>query len=339
VARDGDALDGAGFTVAGVPLWPVVSRPLLDLLAHYATFVERRAGAVREQLQRYDVDAVLVPFDGSPAVRLLVRVAQSLGIPTFVLNDGYKGDELQIEGMSTDVALAWSEAIREHYYARHPGPVLVTGNPKFSTVTPPARALRQDRPPRLLVGTFTFSPIDLNCRRSDAEDFLDQVLEGIAGALPSAASEVVVKLHPADEPAHYRELVARYPQLEVTLTSAGDVVELFAEADIYLTTYSTSLLEAARTMPVVYYRVNEQRLGPPFDGDEYLTPRTASTPGELTALLRDRDRLVAAPPAWIEHYLGPAGALERIVDAIEGQLRRGSPAAGARTAPDAARGA
>ena len=38
-----------------------------------------------------------MPFDYAPPVRLLVRVAQALGIPTFTLNDGYKADDVQLE--------------------------------------------------------------------------------------------------------------------------------------------------------------------------------------------------------------------------------------------------
>lgn len=331
-----DELAGASFDVAGVDLWPLVLPRLLELVDRYASYVEKAAPRLRDQLRRWKVDAVLVPFDTNPAVRLLVRVAQSLGIPTFVVNDGYKGDEIQVEGMSTDVALAWSSAIADHYFVRHPGKTVVSGNPRFASARAPVWRPPGGRPLRVLVGTFTFSPVDLNCRRSDSEQFLCEVLAGIAAARPAVLSEVVVKLHPADEPDYYRDLLARHPGLQVNLRTDGDVVDLFAHADVYLTTYSTSLLEAAATMPVIYYRVNEQRLGPPFDGDDFLSSRTASTPPELMRLLGDRETLSTPPPAgWIERYLGPGGADERIVAVIEAEIASGSRAAEAHTAPDA----
>ena len=75
-------------------------------------------------------------------------------------------------------------------------------------------------------------------------------------------------------------------------------------------------------MPVIYYRVNDQRIGPPFEDDEFLSRRTASTSAELASLIRDRTPLATAPPSeWLLHYLGPAGANERVVAAIEAELR------------------
>lgn len=336
LAAAGDDLAGSGPSVAGAPLWPLVRARLFELVDTYSRYVDGAAPRLASQLRRYRVDAVLVPFDTNPAVRLLVRVAQSLGIPTFVINDGYKGDEIQVEGLSTDVALAWSSAVADHYFVRHPGKTIVTGNPKFS-------ALRGSRwrPPektrlRVLVGSFTFSPVDLNCRRGDAERFLDDVLTGLAAARPAVADEVVVKLHPADEPAHYQDLLERYSDFHVSLRTAGDISEQFADADLYVTTYSTSLLEAATMMPVIYYRVNDQRLGPPFEDDEFLSRRTAATPSELAGLIRDRATLGTSPPAeWLLRYLGPTGADEQVAAAIEAELRSRHGQAEGPAAPDA----
>lgn len=336
LAAAGDELAGTSFAVGGASLWPLVRERLFELVDTYSRYVEIAAPRLASQLRRYRVEAVLVPFDTNPAVRLLVRVAQSLGIPTFVINDGYKGDEIQVEGLSTDVALAWSQGVADHYFVRHPGKTIVTGNPKFSALQgsnwrPPEKARL-----RVLIGSFTFSPTDLNCRRGDAERFLDDVLSGLAATPSAVADEVVVKLHPADEPAHYRDLIERHPDLHVSLRTDGDISGQFAHADLYLTTYSTSLLEAAVMMPVIYYRVNDQRVGPPFDDDEFLSRRTASTPAELAGLLRDRVTLATPPPSeWLLRYLGPAGAEERVVAAIEAELRSRFGGAEAHTAPDA----
>ncbi len=112
----------------------------------------------------------------------------------------------------------------------------------------------------------------------------------------------------------------RCSPLKVKLRNAGDVVGLFPEFDIYVTTYSTSLLEAVAVgLPIIYYRINKQRMGPPFSADDYLAGRTASTPAELTALLSDHDVLSASPPAgWVEQYLGPmTGAVDGVLTAIE----------------------
>ena len=331
-------LAGTGFTVADVPLWPVVAPALIALAERYGRFARHAGPRTRAQLRRFGVEAALVPYDNDPSVRLLVRSAQSLGIPTLSINDGFKSDEIQIEGLSTDRALAWSQTIAERYFVRHPGGAVVTGNPRFGGPGVVRHAAATGAR-RVIVGSFTFSGVDLNCRREDPERFLDQVMSGIAAALPEVSPKVVLKLHPADEPAPYAEVLARHPTLDVEIVSSGDVMDMLHRGDVYVTTYSTSLLEAAVTMPVVYYRVNQQRVGLPFDDDPWLARRTADTPQTLAALLADCAILSEGPPAgWTEAHLGPSGATERIARAIETEVRRrDSRADAAHRAPDAAR--
>ena len=289
--------------------WPLVSPLLHELVGCYGAFAAQNAPRLAQRLERWNVQAVLVPYDTSPAVRLLVRVAQAASIPSFALSDGYKADEIQIEGMSADVGAGLVDVDARSRISRAiPGRVIVTGNPKPARFRGRSwRGLSGPRP-RILVGTFTFSPVDLNCRRSDPERFLDEVLAGIAGALPSVASDVIVKLHPADEPAHYQVVIARHPGLQVELRTRGDVVDMFDEADLYVTTASTSLLEAALMMPVIFYRVGPQRFQPPFEGDEFLEERTAASASELAALLIDRERLGRHPGRLEPTLPGPRGS-------------------------------
>ena len=310
------------FEVAGVGLWPLLRRRLLATVARYRSYASVAAPIWRAHLKRQRIEAVVVPFDGLPETRLLVRVAQAAGIPTFLLNDGFKADDFSMDGMTADHVLAWSQAIADHYYSRRPGPrASVTGNPKADSQRAiRSRPLSPMRLRRVLVGSFTFSPVDLNCRRSDAEFFLGSVLEGISASNAARDAEVRVKLHPADRIDHYRHILEDFPDLAISIVSAGDVVDQFNASDLYVTTYSTSLLEAiARELPVVYYRVNPQRLHPPFSDDRFLAARTAETPAALAALLDDPVVLTLPGPevreTWIERYLGPTDG--RSTDRIE----------------------
>jgi hypothetical protein len=281
------------------------------------------AQGLQRELRRSRVRAVFVPFDSVPETRLLVRSAQAMGIPSFVINDGFKADDVQVDGLTADVALAWSVALRDHYFSRRPrGRTIVTGNPRLDAhPTRKPRSHGRVTPATIVVGGFAFSPVDLNCRRSDPELFLDGVLEGVGRARGLDSSTVVVKLHPADEPTHYTDVLAAHSGLDIQLLTSGDVVDLFQECDLYVTSASTSLLEAvAIGVPVIYYRVNWQRFHPPFEGDDYLSRRTASSPSELGTLVRAGELLGEQPPeGWIERYLGPRDgrSVARIVDAID----------------------
>ena len=310
------------FVFEGVDLWPLLGPQLAQLVERYASFVATQAEPYREELRRSGTRAVLVPFDTPPEARLLVRSAQNLAIPTFVINDGFKGDDFTQEGMTADVALAWSTAIRNDYFRRRrDGTATVTGNPT-SDVPRSARNAVARIPSHLLIGSFTFSPADLNCRRSDPERFLAEVLEGIRrAAIP--VERIVLKLHPADSPDHYTEILSEFSALPVQVVVSGDIVDLLDECDLHITTYSTTLLEAvALSVPVIYYRVNLQRLHGPFAGDPIIARRTASSPAELAGLLSDSDSEFPSRQdreAWLERYLGPrdGGSVDRIVTTIE----------------------
>lgn len=316
----------ADFSVAGVDLGPVVLPLLVELAERYANWMAGRAERIRHMLRRYRVGAVLVPYDGVPDARLLVRAAQAEGVPTLVLNDGWKGDNHQVEGLTADIPLALSPSIARNYLSRRsqgPAPV-VTGDPRSDVLPPPPGDVAATRTLRtILVGSFTFSPSDLNCRRGDGERFLAEVLEAIASAALSDA-RVIVKLHPADQPAIYAPLLRRHPRVE--LVHAGDVTAMLRHADLYITTYSTSLLHAALLgIPFAYYRVNEQRLHAPFSGDAVMARRTATSPQELTALLVDYAQLaLPVPTGWAEDYLGPRDGrcTERVAAAVRSAARR-----------------
>ena len=312
---------GGRFQIAGVDLTRVVLPRLAEIATAYAQQLEGRVGATRRRLRRSGTRAVLVPFDGATDARALVRAAQAERIPTVVLNDGWKGDDHQIEGMAADHALALSASIREHYLARRADHerIRVTGDPRSDTAAPPPHApggLRE-----VLVGSFTFSPVDLNCRRSDGERFLEQVLAGIA-ASAVARARITLKLHPADRPDHYAAILERHAALDLEVVTTGDVLDRIPAADVYVTTYSTSLLYAAQCrVPFAYYRVIEQHLHQPFRSDPVMDERSAATPERLAAML---DALAAGngsgpvEEAWIERYAGPRDGLatRRVVDAV-----------------------
>ena len=309
------------FTVEGVDLSAVVLPRLGEIAAAYGRWLEGRGRAVRTKLRRLRAGALLVPFESPPHARLLVRAAQAEGVASVMINDGWKGDDHQRDGMTSDVALALSPSIAEHYFRRRddPASVVVTGDPRSDGAPPPRASRRRDeRLRRVLVGSFTFSPSDLNCRRSDGERFLAEVLEGIAASRARDAA-ITVKLHPADQLEIYRDVVARFGELELELTREGDVVDRLAQADVYVTTYSTSLLQAAALgLPFLYYRVNPQRLHPPFSGDPTMERRMASTPAGLATLL---DAPLSAPEdarRWIERYVGPSdgACTARVIDAV-----------------------
>jgi hypothetical protein len=321
---------GAGladrFTFAGVDLWPLLEPGLAAVVGRYRAYVGAVAPRWRVLLRRNRVRAVLMPFDSPPEARLLVRVAQSEGIPTFAVNDGFKGDDFTVEDMTADHALAWSESIARNYFGRRThGDVVVTGNPKGDAQRTVALERRlQGALREVLIGSFTFSPVDIACHRSDAENFLRAAVAGIRQSERGRDAAIRVKLHPADRIDHYAGMIDD----GVEFVTDGDVVQMFDDAELYITTYSTSLLEAIATgLPSIYLRINDQRLHAPFSADDFMERRTARTREDIARLIDDPGGVFRLPPAgererWIEQYLGPADgrSVERIEAAISERL-------------------
>jgi hypothetical protein len=316
----------------GRDLWPLVEADLLALTAEYADWLRGAAPTIARTLRTGRVGSVLVPFDTPPFPRLIVRTAQARGIPTFVLNDGWKGDDFGQQGMTADVALASSENVLRNYFRRHPNAdrAILTGDPRSDAEHAPVLpAAPHAAPRRILLGSFTFSPIDLNCRRSDPERFLEVALEAIAASPATRGAQVVFKLHPADRADAYDAIVARHPDVAVEVVSAGDVTALFADADVYITTYSTSLLQAAGVgLPCLYLAVNEQRLHAPFAPDDpFLGPRTAHDAAELAALLGSPAARTVPDAtereAWLRDVVGPddGRCTARVAAAVGAPLR------------------
>lgn len=300
------------FVIAGVDVSGVVLPELCELAERHTRFAHAQVPHLRRALKRARAQAVLVPFDTVTDARLLVRVAHQEGIPVLMINDGFKGDDHTRDGELADFGCALSSSIAEHYFpARLAGrPVRVTGDPRSDE-----RAVRPSLSPvwparRILIGSLTFSPSDLNCRRSDPERMLSEILEGIATSMTASEAQITLKLHPADAPDVYEQIIDRHSDLDLRVVQRGDVSDLFAGSDIYITTYSTSLLEAAAAgLPFVYFRVNEQQLHPPFSGDRVMSAHTVTSASGFARML-DSDAPPAMPAgdeaaAWLRRFTGP----------------------------------
>jgi len=308
----------------GAALLPLLEPLLVDGAERYAAFVASTGPQFRRMLERLRPTAVLVPYDTPPHARLLVRTAQSEGIPTLVMNNGVLVDDFQQECMTADYGLSWSTSIAARYFSRRcHGQTFVTGNPRADSL----RACSGTKD-AVLVGSHTVSWADLNSHRSDPESFLDAVLEGIGRSSWNAA-DVLIKLHPSDPVDHYQEVLALYRHLRIHLVTKGDVADLFHRAAVYVSTYSTSLLEAAANgLPVIYFYLGAQRIHPPFGRDLFLDSWRADSPEQLAERL---DAVAEQRPTaeqlatFAATYLGPADgqSVDRIMAAVRQVTRVG----------------
>ena len=75
-----------------------------------------------------------------------------------------------------------------------------------------------------------------------------------------------------------------YPELRIVISKSEDFITFAENLDLYITTYSQTLFEAASLgIPVIYFKKDLEILDPPFDGNSELT--TAVNESELFDLV------------------------------------------------------
>lgn len=296
----------------GVQAPKTVETALRRILRSYCHFVASESRAVDAFLNRANIAAVIVPFEVSPVARLLLHCANRMGVPTFSTSDGFPLHQTSVMELGKPVAsryLAWSRhcaAGREGY---------VTGNPEFERITPSGTAAP---------GHDAFHHILLNplapggtLGRRHVEDVFSTFISGISQS-GSATATVTCRPHPSD----LSETYAQEQEIGVTVSREGPPEEALRKADLLVTVPSTMLFQAIIAgIAVVLVKPWDSSIcaGVPWEGDEWLAARTATSAADLAELVNNPLLLREPPPrGWLEHYVGPvdSSATTRIYEAI-----------------------
>lgn len=303
------------FEFRGESLWPQVRRVLDQIVAEDFPFLAERLTALRGALDRTPPRLVVVPFDANPPERLLLLEARRRGICTAVVLHGApilplnrlcdtQADHLLVGGQAYIDSYAAVGVPRERIHA--------VGLPFLDRYRVLKRRPRRG-PARVTIVT-TDQPIELNIGK-----VLDLLL-AITGV------EVVVKLHPGESEAIYREALAGRLNGRVRLISTVPLHEVLAESDFVLGGASTAMLEAmAMGIPALVTNLERTENAPPFDGKSGLD--ACDTLDELAAALERMlpDDLPETPDyaKLLEAYAGPADgkAAERAFEALKSAVR------------------
>jgi hypothetical protein len=173
------------------------------------------------------------------------------------------------ENKSVDTVLCFGESYTGNYFKGKKN-ARVTGTFTFDAAYKKRNLNRPVFPvKKILVSTFTFSPADINCRYSDNERYLDDILTVIRSYEEKNGRSIHVALrpHPSDSPEFYRWYLDRsgFPGIEIR--SGGGFQECVSGFDLFFGSYSTTVFEsAAMGIPVIFYHPCNQMLYPPYDG-------------------------------------------------------------------------
>ncbi|MDP1808989.1 MAG: hypothetical protein Q8L35_05565 [Actinomycetota bacterium] len=316
------------FVFEDLDCWPLFHRHAGEFIRQYLGYYASQIRPAAGFLAKNNIKLLFLPFDSPPWARLLILIARRHAIRTLMVINGYLCDDNTAEGRRADSVLVYSQSIKAWQF-KDSDRAMVVGNPKFEAYLGlPKKQYRKDANQTVIVSSAQYTPFDFNSPVSFGESNIADILK-ILQTYPGF--KIKIKLHPADDPAYYRFLVhdfLGYKNVEII----GDkpFIEAIQEADLYISNWSTSNLEAAIiNIPVIYYKSDVLDFHPPFDGNSEMA--TAHNLDELKQLI---DLFLAGDKKlWrfnevdvLEKYTGllDGRSSERIKEKIDALLAGGS---------------
>ena len=221
-----------------------------DVTDEVRTLIVRRlrprlATAINELhwVQRYMVQHPLVMMvlvgNLGPIAAVAHRVADQLGIPSFLILNGLLGKASQDESKHATWINAYGESICSHYFAGMDN-VECLGDPRMDAYAGCAPRILNRSCPTVTIGASGFNPTDLNSYLAVEFDFLADVLTALCAARSAGLTlHVVIKVRPNGYRTQYEEFVAEYfPNLDCRIEDEIPMHTLLEQTDFYISIYS-----------------------------------------------------------------------------------------------------
>lgn len=279
-------------------------------------------------IEKNDIKNFLSCSDGPWKTRLIVKLFQKYKINNTVIMNGWLGDEFQKEAKSATTTLCYGESYLKNYF-KNKKDVRVTGNPLFENAYKRRKYVTPKFPPRrIMVGSSTFSPVDINYHYYDSEKYIMDIFD-VLNKFKDGKNikyEIELKLHPADPPEFYQWFLKENGYSEIKIINHGNFQKLVSGFDLLIINYSTGIFETALMgIPVIFYHPNNQILFEPFNGFKQLP--TAFNKHGLEDILRkifyDRDYAYSFTDIEVlKPFTGPVDGKvgERILDIVTSHL-------------------
>ncbi len=189
--------------------------------------------------------------------RALWLAAQKTGVPSLVVQHGFLLEPNGHSKILVDKLAGWGMASVEWYgrLGNHISKVSVTGNPRFDNIKNQGndqKITAKDK--TIMIGT------DIACgfsvENSSLKNF--KMISAVLDAIKELDGfKVIIKIHPGERLDFYDDVVKKYPNIKVV---SGDFRELLKRCAIYVSDYSTTILEAAiLRKPTILFRSDFQR--------------------------------------------------------------------------------
>lgn len=255
-----------------------------------------------------------IPVSSLGVRQILVEsVLDSYGVPSFLILNGMMNSKFGDESKKANFINCYSEGIRREYFKEAMN-ALPLGDPrmdKYFFQGPKKVDSNVSAQIRVGVGTSGFNSIDLNSYVAIEFEFINDILEILENGSLSISS-IVLKTRANNSRKQYEKFINKYwksGKNKILISEINDFSNFVASCDVYISTYSQTLFEAAAAgVPPVYYKKDVEKLYPPFDGSgELMTaPNREALRILINKVLDNKSNLASMIPSldYIEEYVG-----------------------------------
>jgi hypothetical protein len=242
--------------------------------------------------------------------RLIMNHAINKNIPIFMIANGLLNMSFERDGRDSDYVNCYSETVKEDYF-NNSKKTICLGDPRMDKYFLTQKKQINREIPTIIIGAAGFNPIDLNSYLAYEFDFLYDILIVLKKLTKNGLkNKTILKVRDNGYAHQYQSFVKEYfSELDVQIIKEMSFSTLITQADLYISIYSQTLIEAScLEIPVIYYKKDNQFINRPFDGNsELVTAKNIDELREKIKLFYDQSDIFNAfmEKSTLEKYIGP----------------------------------
>ena len=200
------------------------------------------------------------------------------GIPRFLIINGYLSNDHYIDSREADVINCYSESIRNDFY-RNSSKAVALGDPrmdKYAIKLIRGKQFSEKDYEKFTIGIGTagYNNVDVISYLAFEFEFIHDVFQVLDHFKSLPVKEICISLRVRSNGVRkqYVSFIEKFfPDMAVEIVEVMEFSEFIEGVDLYISTYSQTLFEAAAIgIPVIYFKKDLEVLNPPFDGNSEL---------------------------------------------------------------------
>jgi hypothetical protein len=258
--------------------------------------------------------------------KLLLNFCEKKNIPTYMIINGLLWGDYLLESKECTWINSYSESVKLDYFKGMEN-IVCLGDPRMDQYKGMKREKElnsEDDISTIVIGAGGFNLTDLNSYVAYEFDYIYDILHVLQEKIQKGRKiKILIKVRANAYEFQYTSLIKEYfPGLSVEVIQKIPIKEVLVKADLYISPYSQTIIEAASIgIPVIYYKKDTEICGPPFNcKSELVTSTEVEDLSNKIELFFNNDEIYEEfkKPEILEKYIGPLDGknLERNINFI-----------------------